>query len=198
MLKEISENQKITNQSIKEENFIDNILYEMNEKIIKDELTGIYNKRYINERLPVDINKNIEKESPLAVFMGDIDFFKNVNDKYGHLIGDKVLSDFAKLIQSNIRKDTDWIGRYGGEEFLIVLNNTNLDNGHKIVEKIRELVENRTFQYGDMSIKITVSFGGHILKNKKMSIEELISIADKNLYYAKMNGKNRTVLSEDI
>ena len=126
--------------------------------------------------------------------MADIDFFKDVNDNYGHLIGDKILMDFAKLIQSSIRKNTDWVGRYGGEEFLIVLNNTDSDNAYKISEKIRILLENTTFESDDIMLNITSSFGIGGLSTNKVNMEELIQTADENLYDAKMNGRNKTVV----
>ena len=198
LLKDISQSGQVQTKTNNSENFIEHMLSEMNEKIIKDELTGIYNRRYINERLPVDINNSTVRQYPLSVIMADIDFFKDVNDNYGHLIGDKVLIDFAKLIQSSIRKDTDWVGRYGGEEFLIVLNNTDIDSAYNITEKIRRLLENKTFQYGDLKVKITSSFGVYGITTNKVNMEELIRSADKNLYEAKINGRNKTVVSEII
>ncbi|MBU3191882.1 GGDEF domain-containing protein [Clostridium bowmanii] len=198
ILKDISQNGKIIAKTNNNENFMEYFLNEMNEKIIKDELTGIYNRRYINERLPVDINNSIVKQCPLSVIMADIDFFKDVNDNYGHLIGDKVLMDFAKLVQSSIRKNSDWVGRYGGEEFLIVLNNTDLENAYKISEKIRKLLEDTIFEYDNVKVKITSSFGVDGLTNNKVNIQELISNADKNLYKAKTNGRNKTIVSEVI
>lgn len=198
ILKEISKSGKILTKTSTNENFIEHTFNELNEKIIKDELTGIYNRRYINERLPVDINNNIKKQKPLSVIMADIDFFKDINDNYGHLIGDRVLIGFAKLIESSIKKDTDWVGRYGGEEFLIVLNNTDLESAYKISERIRKLLENTNFENDNTKVKITSSFGVCGLTNNKGNMEELIRSADKNLYEAKMNGRNKTVASEII
>ena len=195
IIKDISQNGKIITKTNNSDKSIEYILNDMNEKIIKDELTSIYNKRYINEKLPVDISNSIIKQNPLSVIMVDIDFFKVVNDSYGHLTGDKILINFAKLIKSSIRENTDWVGRYGGEEFLIVLNNTDLDNAYKIAEKIRKLVEDTNFEYGDIKIKITASFGVYGIVNNKTSMEELILNADKNLYKAKISGRNKTVVS---
>lgn len=194
MLKDISQNGEIlTKRNTNDGNFVDVVLNKMNKKIIKDELTGIYNKKYIIERLPVDINNSIRKQYPLSVIMADIDFFKKVNDNYGQLIGDKILMDFAKTIELNIRKNTDWVGRYDGEKFLIVLNNTDIDNAYKISEKIRKIFENLTFKYDDLNIKITSSFGVNLLTNN--NIQELILNADKNLCKAKSNGRNKTVVA---
>jgi two-component system, cell cycle response regulator len=174
---------------------VENLISEMNEKIIKDYLTGIYNRRYINERLPIDIRNSIIEGYPLSIIMADIDHFKNVNDTYGHLIGDEVLIDFAKLISKSINKDIDWVGRYGGEEFLIVLKNTDSENAYKVAEKIRKLIDETIFSYDGASIHITSSFGVHGYENEKLNLEELISQVDKKLYIAKLSGRNKTIVN---
>lgn len=169
------------------------LISEMNEKIITDELTKVYNRRYINERLPVDINNSIIQDKSLSIILADIDFFKTINDNYGHLIGDKVLQDFVKILSCYIKKDTAWVARYGGEEFLIVLNNTGSEDAYKIAEKIRNLLNKTTFTYDDIKINLTSSFGIYVLRNEKMNMDEFISKADKNLYKAKLSGRNKTV-----
>lgn len=196
IIKDISKNGFIKNENIDSLEMAETLISGMNEKIIKDELTGIYNRRYIEERLPVDVNNSTINGQPISVIMADIDFFKDVNDNYGHIIGDKVLSDFAKLIKISIRKDTDWVGRYGGEEFLIVLNNTNSKDAYKISEKIRKLVEKTEFSYESLKVKITSSFGGYSLNNKDLDTEGLISNVDKNLYEAKRSGRNKTIIND--
>jgi two-component system, cell cycle response regulator len=194
ILKDISKNGYVHNEKIEglEEELL---IGQMNERIIKDELTGIYNRRYIEERLPVDVNNSAFIGQPIALIIADIDFFKNVNDKYGHIIGDKVLKDFAKLLKNSIRKDTDWIGRYGGDEFLILLNNTNTEDAFTISEKLRKLVEETDFCFDNLTIKITSSFGVYSSDNVELDGKVLISNADRNLYEAKRAGRNRTILS---
>ncbi|MPN42749.1 putative diguanylate cyclase DgcT [bioreactor metagenome] len=130
--------------------------------------------------------------------MADIDFFKVVNDTYGHLIGDKVIRDIAKLIQASIRKDQDWVGRYGGEEFLITLNNTDVKDAFIVCEKIRKIIENTTFEYEEAKVKVTASFGVYGIVSTKLDIEGFINAADKSLYAAKVTGRNKTVISENI
>ena len=183
----------VVNDEIKGNN-VENLISEMNEKIIKDYLTGVYNRRYINERLPMDIKNSIIEGYPLSIIMADIDHFKTVNDTYGHLIGDEVLIDFTKLISKSIRKDIDWIGRYGGEEFLIVLKDIDSENAYIIAEKIRKLVDETIFSYDNVNIHITSSFGVHGYKNEKLNLEELISQVDKKLYIAKTSGRNKTIV----
>ncbi len=193
-IKDITTNSAfVVNDEIKGSN-VENLISEMNEKIIKDYLTGVYNRRYISERLPMDIKNSIIEGYPLSIIMADIDYFKNVNDTYGHLIGDEVLIDFTKLISKTIRKGVDWVGRYGGEEFLIVLKDVNSENAYIIAEKIRKLVDETTFSYDNLNIHITSSFGVHGYKNEKLNLEELISQVDKKLYVAKTSGRNKTIV----
>jgi len=194
MIKDISKTGSIINNEKSSFN-IENLLKEMNDVAIKDELTGIYNRRYINERLAIEINDSTIYNQSLCVIMADLDFFKNVNDNYGHVVGDWVLRDFARLISTAIRSNSDWVGRYGGEEFLIVLRNADANNAFNVAEKIRKLVEEKIFTYKDIKIKITASFGAYSIKNKKLTIDELINEADKNLYLAKNSGRNKTVIN---
>lgn len=162
------------------------------ENLVKDYLTGVYNKRYINQRLSKEVDRNLKNSIPTTVIMTDIDSFKSVNDTYGHLIGDKILRDFAKALNNNIRINSDWVGRYGGEEFIIVLNNTNIKNGVNVAEKLRKIIEKMSFDYGELSIKITSSFGVcEVLEKEEAS--DIIKNVDKKLYMAKMTGRNKTV-----
>jgi two-component system cell cycle response regulator len=194
MIKDISQTSSIMKNEKSDYN-IQNLIADMNDVAIKDELTGIYNRRYINERLIVDINDSSKYNKPLCVVMADLDFFKNVNDNYGHVIGDWVLKDFAKLISTAIRSSSDWVGRYGGEEFLIVLGNTDGNEAFSVIEKLRKLVEENVFIYDDIKIKITSSFGAYTIQNALITIDELISKADKNLYIAKNSGRNKTIIN---
>lgn len=169
------------------------LLKEIGNKILKDDLTGMYNRRYISERLPVDINKSIIEKTPISIIMIDIDLFKDVNDTYGHVIGDKVLRDFAALISENINHDTCWAARYGGEEFIVILNNKDVDDSFEVAEKIRKKLEEKEFIYEDIHIKITSSFGVYSINNRKIEINDLINEVDKKLYKAKQSGRNITI-----
>lgn len=172
---------------------ITQIVHAINEKTIKDELTGTFNKRYINERLAVDINDHLNKKLPLSIIMADIDHFKYVNDTYGHVIGDKVLKDFAEIIRSLMPSSTDWIGRYTGEKFLIVLNSTRVEKAYKVAERIRKQLESTIFKYGDEAVSITSSFGVSGIVDETATVNELIIKVDKYLYEAKKIGRNKTI-----
>lgn len=195
MLKDITNTGIIEDYNNKTTDEIQNLINKMNTLVVKDELTKIYNRRFINERLPIDILKSISLKNPLSVIMTDIDFFKSVNDNYGHLKGDFVLFEFASLLNRNIRKDIDWVARYGGEEFLIILDNVDNDAAYDISEKIRKEVEQKVIKCEESEIKITASFGICTLDefSSKVDINKLIGDADKNLYEAKKTGRNKTV-----
>ncbi len=195
LLKDISDNELINNENITNLKRAGKLIDEVNEKIIKDALTGIYNRTYINERLPVDIYNGTIDCKPISIIMADIDFFKDINNNYGHAVGDKVLVEFAKLLEKSVRKDVDWVGRYSGEEFLIVLNNTDSDKAYIAAENIRIAIEDTVFKYDDLEIKITSSFGVCCASKNKPNMETLIESANQNLYKAKNSGRNKTIIN---
>ena len=147
-----------------------------------DELTQVYNRKYLNEIL-----KELIKRKKLCLIELDIDHFKKVNDTYGHPFGDEVLKKIASILKSKLRKN-DLIIRMGGEEFLIILDNDEIDNALMIAEKLRKAIEEEDFE----KTKVTSSFGvccGDI--NSKDDFEKLYSLVDEALYKAKQNGRNR-------
>ncbi|WP_243280455.1 GGDEF domain-containing protein [Clostridium sp. 1001271B_151109_B4] len=166
----------------------------MNKLVVTDELTQCYNRRYINERLPVDIDKAKRENEELSIVLVDVDHFKDINDKYGHLAGDLILKELINVIKSNIRTTVDWIARYGGEEFLIVFNGATKEEAYNISDKIRLIVEKNVFKYQGININITISIGISTLNQGIINIDELIEVADKNLYKAKKNGRNLVAL----
>lgn len=165
----------------------------MNQAAVKDPLTDVYNRRYINERLPVDLLNSSLKSEPLSVIFTDLDYFKKINDTYGHLTGDSVLQQFSKELKGFIRRDTDWVARFGGEEFLICLTNTDLDTAKRVAERIRHSIENKEFVADGKRINITCSFGVHAVCNDKecTTAEGVIKLVDQHLYRAKNLGRNR-------
>lgn len=152
-----------------------------------DGLTQIKNHRAIIEHLKKEMDNSNINSQPVTVVMFDVDNFKNVNDTLGHLFGDGVLVEIARLIKTNIR-ETDLVGRYGGEEYMVVFSNTNVHDAAVISERIRQAVENCDFGHG---FKITISGGVKQYSGEELS--ELINAADINLYNAKNSGKNRIV-----
>lgn len=159
----------------------------------KDVLTGIYNRRYIQEKLPLDLFGAALSNHSIAIIMADIDYFKTVNDTYGHLVGDYVLKVFAELLQSGLMRESDWVARYGGEEFLICLPGAKRGTALEVAERMRKSIEEYTIQFEEYEFKITASFGiCYVVPDTSITMEELIHQADTKLYEAKNNGRNRT------
>ncbi len=153
-----------------------------------DYLTKTYNRRFLMEYLIIEIKKAERKKNNLAVALIDIDNFKLVNDTFGHTEGDHVLQDVAKIMKSNVRR-SDIVSRYGGEEFLIVMNDTTEQGAMVLAEKIRKAVEIHQFTTGNITISLGVS-----CFSSGTSIDLLIKHADDAMYQAKKEGKNRAVL----
>ena len=163
---------------------------EINRLIFIYELTKCYNIININEKLPIDIESAKANKLPLSIAMIDIDYFKLINDKYGHLLGDLVLKDITNVIKNNIRGKSDWIARYGGEEFLILFNDTSKEDAYNLSKRIKSVVENSIFKYDDIEINITISIGIASLTSEIDDMDKLIRKADEKLYKAKRSGRN--------
>ena len=159
-----------------------------NDALVRDELTQLFNRRYINERLPVEIFQSLATKKSSTLIMVDIDEFKKMNDQNGHIAGDMVLQRFAKLLVRGLRSSDDWVARYGGEEFLFCLHDA--DEALDVAEQIRASVENTKFKIPNGTVNITCSLGVYTLSSG-MNMQEWIDGADKNLYLAKSNGGNK-------
>jgi two-component system, cell cycle response regulator len=163
---------------------------------ITDALTGAYNRRYLMEQLPREVERCRRYAYPLSVLMCDLDHFKQVNDQRGHAAGDDVLQQFASRAQKSIRSNSDWIARYGGEEFLIVLPETAHTDGMIVAEKIRALVASAPFTTRAGDAVVTASFGvastGPNGPDLSLKVEALIRAADECLYKSKLEGRNRS------
>ncbi|MEW8994268.1 GGDEF domain-containing protein [Clostridium sp.] len=198
LLKNISQGGAIIDRDREYSESIENFLKNIQETTLIDDLTGVYNRRYIRERLEVDVEKSIREHKPMSVIMADIDYFKEINDTYGHIVGDNVLKDFTRIVSEYIRSNgSDWIGRYGGEEFLIVLNDTDEDKAEIIAERIRKNLEETTLEYKGNKFSITCSFGVYGFRDLDMNTEDIIHRADINLYEAKEKGRNTTVVNKN-
>jgi len=158
---------------------------------VTDGLTELYNHKHVHRLLEEQVARVQEYHSPLSVAMLDLDFFKKINDDYGHQSGDEVLRDTAIIMKQELRDD-DVIGRYGGEEFLIIFSRTTSRRAKNIVERIRQKVDAHGF--GTEELRITLSAGVSSLREDESSIE-LVNRADELLYRAKEEGRNR-VLAE--
>tara|TARA_R110002167_G_scaffold88934_4_gene239716 strand:- start:1677 stop:2630 length:954 start_codon:yes stop_codon:yes gene_type:complete len=160
-----------------------------------DGLTGLYNRRFWEEQFIMEYKRNHRSKSPSALIMLDIDHFKKVNDTHGHPAGDEVLKIVGSIIKKATR-ETDIAGRYGGDEFAIILPDTPVANVEFVAERIRRLVEKCTVVYDEVNISITISIGIAGFKHSFKDNIQWLDSADKALYQAKNSSRNRVILSE--
>jgi diguanylate cyclase (GGDEF)-like protein len=155
-----------------------------------DGLTQVFNRRYFEETLERELSRCRRYGRALSLLMVDIDFFKKINDGYGHLTGDAVLKQVAQLVRTRTRRE-DVLARYGGEEFGLILPELELKGSLSLAEKLRKLVEKHTFEYDDEALRVTVSVGVATLGKQVVDGADLIRAADEKLYEAKETGRNR-------
>ena len=160
---------------------------------LTDPITGLWNHRFFQEKLAEELQKAAQLKAHLSLIMIDIDDFKKLNDMYGHQHGDLLLKSLAQILTSSSR-DIDFVCRYGGEEFAVILGGANLDQGWDIAERLRKRIEDFRFPApdGQNSIPMTISVGLASYPDDAGQKEDLIAMADKAMYIAKFSGKNKT------
>lgn len=171
------------------------VMDKLEEVSITDGLTEIYNHRYLISRLHYEFERAKRYGLFMSLIMLDIDHFKVYNDNNGHLAGDEALKKVARLINGAVR-DTDIVGRYGGEEFAIILLHADLKQMEEVAERIRRAIEEAPFPNEGLQPmgKVTVSMGGSCLSDGMETMEDLIRSADEALYKAKRNGRNQIAM----
>lgn len=160
-----------------------------------DGLTGLYNRRYWQEMFVKEYKRHMRSEADSSVIMLDIDHFKKINDTYGHPAGDDVIKELGQIIKKATR-ETDIPGRYGGEEFAIVLTDTPMANVEFVAERIRRFVEKSIVVHDELEISFTVSLGIAGFKTSYANETQWLEAADKALYKAKQSGRNKVMLAE--
>ncbi|MCL2690030.1 MAG: diguanylate cyclase [Chitinispirillia bacterium] len=172
------------------------ILHQANALATHDGLTGLFNHRHFQIILEKKLSACTRYNDPLSLVLCDIDFFKKLNDTYGHPFGDVVLKGVAAKLESSIRMDIDAAARYGGEEFVLILDKMNAETAHDTVDRIREAIEAMVFKTADgrTEVNVTMSFGIATFPKHGKKPPELINNADKALYDAKKAGRNRVVV----
>ncbi|MDX9991614.1 MAG: sensor domain-containing diguanylate cyclase [Anaerolineales bacterium] len=191
--RDAQENLQQTNQELQVQlKRVESLQEELRERAIRDSLTGLFNRRYLDESFPKKINRMKKKESALAVIMLDIDHFKLFNDTHGHTAGDELLAVLGQLLRNQTRQ-SDIACRYGGEEFVILLADTSLEVAAKRAEGIRKAFEETQIRFEEKSLQATISIGISIYPDHGDQPEALIIQADQALYQAKSSGRNCVV-----
>jgi len=160
-----------------------------------DPLTKVANRRALFERGNIELLREHRSQNKLSLMLLDCDYFKNVNDEYGHQVGDKLLKHICYICNQEIRK-IDFLGRYGGEEFIIILPDCDIKGGVELAKRIQNSLLKNCLVVEDKKIKVTLSIGISMLGDKHKNFEQLIYDADQAMYAAKENGRNRIEVSE--
>jgi two-component system, sensor histidine kinase LadS len=202
--------QKLLHSQIKLTEQLDNLVHQRTEELEcanrrlqdlskVDELTGLYNRRHLNEVFPNVYRRAYRENSPISLLVFDIDYFKKINDSYGHAFGDLCLVNAAKVIQKNLHRLPDNAFRYGGEEFIILLPNTDIDGALFVAESVREAFTRLLVEDEKHSTSMTVSVGiASEVPQERDGHEMMFKLADRRLYMAKENGRNQVVAVDDI
>lgn len=162
-----------------------------------DGLTQISNRRYFDEQISIEWSRAQRNNDEIAIILFDVDYFKQVNDNFGHPVGDTMLTKIAETALTSLKRPTDLIARYGGEEFIILLPGSDIQGALTLAENIRVSIENLELVVGENIAQVTISCGvASSFPAKKGTITQLISSADKALYRAKSDGRNRVEKSE--
>jgi diguanylate cyclase (GGDEF)-like protein len=206
LMEAVAENEKLSsemrsqNKSLKKENEdikklnvkLESSYEELKQIAIYDMLSGLYNRKSLFDTIEREIERSTRTNTPLTGIMLDIDFFKPINDTYGHQVGDMVIVELGKLLKKSLRK-YDYAGRYGGEEFFMVLTNTSLEKGFIIAERLRRELDEKPTLCNDQKLHVTVSIGIAEFRKGEAS-KTWIERADLAMYRAKNLGRNRIVM----
>ena len=189
---------KENNKNYKVEIYKDITKYKQNDINEIDFTTKLLNKQTTFKQLEEYLKSINEKPESFTLAMADIDFFKKINDTYGHLAGDEILKQISECLIKNTKGD-DIVGRFGGEEFIILLKNTNLDNSKALLEKIRKDIDDLIVKYKNFIIdNLNISIGAVFNQGNNTDLNNLIEKADKALYNVKENGRNQTKFFDEI
>jgi diguanylate cyclase (GGDEF)-like protein len=164
-------------------------------QVVTDHLTGLYNRRYFMNRAGEEIERSLRHQAPLSVLMIDIDHFKDFNDSFGHATGDRVLQTVARAMKEALRKP-DICSRHGGEEFAVLLPDTPGDSAYYVADRVRKTLSGTRYTGLGLppEVNITISVGVATCPRDATGLDELMELADKALYRAKADGRDRVVL----
>ena len=192
LVKDITKSMTVNIADAYRQDEVSGMIDSLNRMAVTDALTELYNRRYVDEKLPAALQSCAGLGTPLSAAMVDIDLFKAVNDTHGHQTGDVVLTQTAGILQSFIRRTSDFAARYGGEEFFLCFPGVGIDDCRRICERVREKIAATVMDPAGKQVRITVSIGV-AESTEAPTAEELIALADRRLYAAKAAGRNRVV-----
>ena len=165
----------------------------LEQEMLNDPLTGAFNRRAYDRRIKEEMDRYLRYKRPFSLLLFDVDHFKNINDTYGHAIGDKCLIEIIQRIKTNIRA-SDFLGRYGGDEFAVILPETSSENARIVAEKLRQVVGKIEFIYNKETVRITLSIGVTHATPSDTSFDFMFERLDKAMYEAKNSGRDRVVV----
>ena len=185
LLKNATETMLIGSGNYTDGRMMRNVVAQINDLVVRDDLTGLFNRRYIHERLAADVVKATLEGLPLSVIFLDVDKLKYINDTFGHTFGDQILVQAANVLISCVSGEPNWIARYGGDEFVICLNNTPEEAARKTMERIHGAIEGLQLEFDGKPMRTSVSMGVYTMLEQKHTPEEIIALADQRMYVAK-------------
>jgi diguanylate cyclase (GGDEF)-like protein len=185
LLKNVTETMFVGSGEYNKSEMLNRYVEEINNAIVKDPLTFLFNRRYVDERLPVDIVEATITGRPLSLCFLDLDNFKAINDTYGHEAGDHAIKAVGEIITRNIDSTKSWAARFGGDEFLVCLSGTKAEDAQLMMKKIQRDVSNIPIHSEKDSIKLSLTFGIKTMEDTPITATELIREADKEMYLAK-------------
>lgn len=165
----------------------------LEEELLRDPLTEAYNRRAYDRRIAEEMNRYLRYGSRFSVLIFDVDHFKKVNDRYGHAVGDKCLRAIIERVQPLLR-GSDFLARFGGEEFVVLLPETEAEGAREVAEKLRHAVETIAFYHKEQQVQVTISIGGTMVREGDTGYDTVFTRMDKALYDAKNSGRNRVVM----
>lgn len=189
LLKNATDSMMIGSGDYNEGEMMRSVVCNLNNIVVRDHLTDIYNRRFVDDRLPVDIVKATLARQALSVIFIDIDNMKAINDTYSHATGDLALKRVANVIENCIRANMDWVARYGGDEFVVCLGNSDEVEASHIAERIRRNIASIEMPIKNAIVRITASLGIQTMFRSPLTAEEIIHMADKKMYEEKRNSR---------
>jgi diguanylate cyclase (GGDEF)-like protein len=169
----------------------------LQEQVVRDPLTGVFNRRFLDDMLPLELSRAAREGYPVAIIMLDLDHFKRVNDRYSHAAGDEVLKSFTALLRQGAR-DSDMVCRYGGEEFVVIMPRMSVERAVERVNAWRAELQVMVIAYGDDRIRVSVSGGISGFPRDGETSELLLARADEMLYFSKREGRNRITVYGNV